>query len=1020
MVAFSSYESTPRPPESVRRRREGRHLWDAESLLSNTYKLTFLSKKHKRKQVDAETTEEVVVAKQKSVATVLGDVYRGVTEETPEDDEPEPLVVQEKEKDVDVDQEAIRIYGIRTGDDAVNFFSSRSHTQNAAVRFFHLVRAADVPEIFFDEMPTLEKRKKFRPYDLRVLPTSGATLARLGLEYFVMSAEGLVHVAPGEPSEFVALTTWIREAACFNMLTSIPFFRDYLRNKCFRAWRDNVRFLLFKRQRRKLMDTLFLGMPSFSGPLLALRSQLKELDECGKLVETGQKTFELQAFVDKQSSTRSDVGKKLDAVVEKAASRVHDVCKQVVERSKPVTPQVPRPPSEDEDPKNIDLDVVAKVIGLGGGGKSKKGPSSKKQDEPKSMAAAKDQEHKRRAALKRAFHEKAMLPDFVRLADYVAVEALVELAVASWASFAAELAKPRRQSGILETTVRFAEDGSSFAPTCERIQSVLAGAADDLIATLGGVLRILYVKPPKGTGLKLNAPPPTAELQEEDHRGPNVKEIIRTNPEWIETCEAIHVKIEADFKKAKEYVDVAFEKVWPIYEYSRKWDFEAYQREARTVNALKDELEKVATWEKELEKMRTRQTCGFLEVESRKLRQMLVPIMAEKMDALKRHTQNHARIKCKDQRQKYKAAIAKVTPRPTDLPGFSGLLDKLEEQKMQSRSLVKHTNVVEQMYQILAHHDVRVSEADAVQLDELRAVQVEYNDAIEQCAAYKDSKLPEMLQFLDSQLVNFQDTVTKLTDELNSPPYVDLECFAQPGVVLATLGKIGSRLESLTKVESQLKKQRKLFGLQTSDRKESTTGKRKDSTADSMAVKESPLFVVKQAAETFDFVRTLWTMVEHWDTDSETWLNDDFLSQNAKEIARHVTLYKRGAQNMYKKKDQNAVVKRLVELTSDLQDKVPLIRDLGSPFLEKRHWIQIFAKLGADECPSDLNFSLAQLFKMGLDDHKAYVSDLAQTAEMETIRSDVVATLNDIKEQIEAQNADADFSDDHSSDSDGD
>ena len=61
----------------------------------------------------------------------------------------------------------------------------------------------------------------------------------------------------------------------------------------------------------------------------------------------------------------------------------------------------------------------------------------------------------------------------MRLADYVAVEALVELLIKTWAGFLAELLRPRRQSGLLETTIRFSEEGSTFSPTCGAIQTVL-------------------------------------------------------------------------------------------------------------------------------------------------------------------------------------------------------------------------------------------------------------------------------------------------------------------------------------------------------------------------------------------------------------------------------------------------------------------------------------------------------------------------------------------------------------------
>lgn len=63
-----------------------------------------------------------------------------------------------------------------------------------------------------------------------------------------------------------------------------------------------------------------------------------------------------------------------------------------------------------------------------------------------------------------------MLGDFVRLADYVAVEALVSLAVRTNEVFLAELLKPRK-AGLFETTVMFTDDaGTAFSPTSDDIK----------------------------------------------------------------------------------------------------------------------------------------------------------------------------------------------------------------------------------------------------------------------------------------------------------------------------------------------------------------------------------------------------------------------------------------------------------------------------------------------------------------------------------------------------------------------
>jgi dynein heavy chain len=122
-------------------------------------------------------------------------------------------------------------------------------------------------------------------------------------------------------------------------------------------------------------------------------------------------------------------------------------------------------------------------------------------------------------------------------------------------------------------------------------------------------------------------------------------------------------------------------------------------------------LLQISLWEKELEKMRARQPCGILEVESRKLKQMLIPMTAEKMEALKGLVKDLARAKCKEQLNKYKNRISKLSQRPVHLKDFAAQVEAVEALRGQEKSLFKHTQMVEQMYQLLHHYDVKVRRA---------------------------------------------------------------------------------------------------------------------------------------------------------------------------------------------------------------------------------------------------------------------------------------------------------------------
>ena len=94
-----------------------------------------------------------------------------------------------------------------------------------------------------------------------------------------MSPKGVVHVWPGQPSEFVDIAQWIREASIFNVLTSMNCFKNYLLHKMFYKWRARMRDRVYRTLRQQLKKSLFLARPSFCKAVLEVQRQMCEIQE---------------------------------------------------------------------------------------------------------------------------------------------------------------------------------------------------------------------------------------------------------------------------------------------------------------------------------------------------------------------------------------------------------------------------------------------------------------------------------------------------------------------------------------------------------------------------------------------------------------------------------------------------------------------------------------------------------------------------------------------------------------------
>ena len=215
----------------------------------------------------------------------------------------------------------------------------------------------------------------------------------------------------------------MRQSTLFNMLRSIRFYKYYLHSKCFNLWRSNVRYKLYCQQRKKIAHGLFLAKESFCAPLLELKTHMLELQQVKLLDLSSKSPFDCSVFVEVQQTKRQDASKLFDSCMEKVAAVVQRVCSDVTSLARSADAQ--------ESP----LDQLARH-----------GARPEEQVDGRDQAGGgRPAQH---AAARRA-GERRMLADFVRLADYVAVESLVNLTVKANSGVPRRAAQPAAQGGAL-------------------------------------------------------------------------------------------------------------------------------------------------------------------------------------------------------------------------------------------------------------------------------------------------------------------------------------------------------------------------------------------------------------------------------------------------------------------------------------------------------------------------------------------------------------------------------------------
>lgn len=515
-------------------------------------------------------------------------------------------VAKPKGSTSDLDEIDEILEGIRTGSDAVHFFAR--YGSETPVKFVHLKLA--VPD----------DSRAFRPYDLERVD-----LGDLPPDHFIMSPAGVVHVSPGEPSECVALSSWVRQGMIFNILRNIRFYKFFLHRKMFQTWRANVRFQLYAKQRKRVSERLFLTQKTSSKPILAIKRCLMDMQNMS-LLQLDLRTTDKATFVEQQSAQCQRAGQLFEESMQHVINEVQQVIAVVTNNYHRAM-------------EDCGMDATASgTMGSPGATTPMAAAATATQafaddlmpEKVKSLAKMKEEKLERKRRRNYTRIEYRALGDLIRFVDYLTVETLVALAVNSAKSFYEEFIKTRK-SGIFETYVRFGGTGTSFSPTCAEIGDALEGLFDTMTTAVGNVNRVSYLSGQIGGGG--NAKSMTSSGMLGGGGGANIPAMIRENRQFRVTARSIQERLRADFERADEHAQT-FESIRPIYEFNANWDYDEYRAQQHDISELKQMLELISNWNKELEKLRNR-PVGVLEVDSKRLKNELVPLREARLQELK-------------------------------------------------------------------------------------------------------------------------------------------------------------------------------------------------------------------------------------------------------------------------------------------------------------------------------------------------------------------------------------------------
>ena len=835
-----------------------------------------------------------------------------------------------------VDDVTTIMANIKTGDDAANFFER--YGSETPVKFIRLVVEPNY--------------KEFRPYDLVT-----TDLYDPSIEHYTMSPVGIVLITPNEQSDCIPLSLWMRQKLNYNILRKIPFYKYFLHRKMFTAWIENVRFQLFVKQRRKIVEKLFLSRKSCCPAILATKRHLIDVKKV-VLFRIDVKSFIQDTGKESNKDTIKEIGSNKEAskynketfmehqtiLLQKAGLQFEESMRRIISDVNSVVDSVYNIHNlAYQDPNNNALSFSDAAT----------------PEKTKSLVKIKQEKAERKVLRQKAKLEYQSLPEFIRFIDYMVLETLYDLTVSGVDNFYTELIDTRR-AGIFETLVKFNTTVESttetvFIPTCIEMKEMMNDLLDLLITTVGNLNRVGYLTV-KGAAVN-----PVVVA--------NIPSIIHENRQFNQTAENIRQRIIEDYEKAELHASgpQGFDKVRPIFEFNLTWNLEEYRSKQHDIASLKQMLEMITNWGKELEKLRNK-PIGILDVDSRKLKSELVPLKDSRMNEIKEYIKEIARINCSNLSNHYSDCISKCVLRPHILKEFHHQVITVNTMREEEKKLFKATSQIDQMYNLLHDYNVTIPSDDSTMHDQLHDKQTKYREETDLVILFRESKLKDMIKAVDKNIEKLNDKIDEFKEALDDPNFTATLLFDDPDAIIDDLSSLLDNYNELNNLANTYAGYQRSFHVEITEYKELQEGKDK-----------------------LEVTNRLWELVRDWNECYDEWMSKQFTDLKVDKIDTKM---------QYFYKESYALHKLLgSKLTDKLRDKIsnfkalmPSVLDLGNKNLRTRHFEKLFGLI-SQVYYTGMPFTLSKLIKAGIMNYKDVIADTSATASGESSLEDSLTKI---------------------------
>jgi len=701
----------------------------------------------------------------------------------------------------------------------------------------------------------------------------------------VVSSSGVVHVEPGYPSEFQALSDWMREQSIFRVLSGMLLFKYFQTKKMFRMWRSTIRRRLYNAVRTQLCKRLIFMRPALHDAYVDLGSLYTAITDQSLVMVKSNFQYLLEDFLESQSTHRTQRAvPKIESAVERYLKTVERVGKHVYSMEEELRKQINNTPEHPIIMKQNPREKSVSIVHL--------------QRRRNDLIA-------RHA---RCLEEVAMVGPLIRAADYICCSALVEIVTSAVHRLHDKLASPDPQLGMFRTTASFSQAGAAATPTHETVYKAIASVVQQTIAVASQIPRPLH-------HAEFERFLPGVKRTGRTASGLKPQNLLIMNASFVRLQSSIENVVADNFAAAAKYLGSLSEHQ-DVYEFGMHWDVTAYERSQHDVAQFRKDMFVQSEWNGALLQIAAGHCEGIVYVDAEKMKAELCEITARALAAMLNLLNIAARAQCRAVLDTFGARMERIVSRPITLDEFCEFMLLYDTMMAQKEQFLGEAGVVDEMFNMMREYHARIPPMDAAELDKLHDKTALFTTALTEAEHFIEDKKIGMMAMLEKYGARDMAAARKLQTEMKGGLYVSADSDANE--VAEQLSRIEKEVSKLATNVAKFRNYQVQFELPVDD------------------FAQLALTTQECAAKT-----DVWGKIATWESATSAWLTGDVRTLKLEEITETVDDFGRATYKLAKTNAEDPVVQRLRDQVEGFKEQTELLQELANPALQHRHWSQV-------------------------------------------------------------------------------